>query len=69
MEQEWRWKNCRDFGLSISLWPFNWTRPVFEKSGDVYGAKYRFQIGPIDLALDVNDGSWRGMRREEEDIE
>jgi hypothetical protein len=55
----WQWRNLRDFGLGLRIWPLNWRAWEFAASGDRFGARYVAQVGPVELTLDVNDGSWR----------
>lgn len=63
-EEQWKWRNCRDLGFSVSVWPLNWTWPKLIGSADVFGGSFRFQIGPFDFAIEANDGSWRKSAQE-----
>ena len=55
----WRWRNLRDLGVGLRVWPLSWRVWEFSGGGDRFGAQWLVQIVPLELTLDVNDGSWR----------
>lgn len=55
----WRWRKLRDIGFGLRVWPLSWRVWEFSGGGDRFGAQWLAQIGPLELTLDVNDGSWR----------
>jgi hypothetical protein len=69
----WHWRNCRDIGVSFSLWPLTWNIGL-ERDGDVYGMEYRLSFGPLLIQLHANIGNassesrfeaWRGLSEAE----
>jgi hypothetical protein len=72
-EPRWHWRNCRDIGVSIGVFPLTW-RFGIEKDFDVYGGSCVLSFGPLYVELHANIGNpssdnrfeaWRGLSLEE----
>lgn len=61
-EPGWHWRNCRDIGMSIHLFPLSW-RFGFERNADVYGGNWRLSLGPVDIILHANIGNCSSENR------
>lgn len=68
-EPRWHWRNCRDLGFSLDVWPPTW-RFGIDRDFDVYGGTARINCGPISFAMHANIGNcsspnrfeaWRGL--------
>lgn len=60
--RRFRWRDLRDFGLSVEFWPFHWW-PLFwtERDDDGFGGRVTLLIGPLLFRVDYNavDGPFR----------
>ena len=56
IEPGWHWRNCRDVGVSVHLFPLSW-HFGFQRDADLYGGDWRLGLGPIGVTLHANIGN------------
>lgn len=52
----WRWRNLRSLGLSVGVWPIEWTLGIVRED-DQFGGQIAVLVGPLEFTLSYNDGS------------
>lgn len=55
-EAVWEWRNLRQVGIGLTLWPFDW-RLNATKWDDKFGGSMTVLIGPFDLTISYNCGT------------
>lgn len=64
--QPWRWRNCRDIGIRVDVWPLPWSWHLgIYVEGDHLAKSWFLNLGPISIGISANIGNcslpgWQG---------
>jgi hypothetical protein len=60
----WEWKNLRDMGITIGVWPINWHFGI-ANDADQFGGALTISIGPLDIAVHYSVGQkWKSYSKD-----